>query len=160
MSRPRRIQSLQHAEPTPPVRHVPARLTPAQRAGIRYEEKFQEYAASLWSPMFVPGQWFAFEDANGRGFCQTDGILRLKECVIVFEVKLSHRSEAYRQLAHLYRPVVEHVYERPARLCEVVKSVDLRSVRWPEEPHLMLDMDEFLGWVEGGASVPGVLLWK
>lgn len=64
----------------------------------------------------IHGQWFEFEDLNGRGWCQVDWIVPWSEgTLVVLECKLTWTPEAFRQLGGLYVPIVEKVWG-----CEVL----------------------------------------
>src|SRR5882724_3735460 len=85
----------------------------AKRRGISYESAL---AAHL--TFAKHGQWFEFQDLNGRGYCQVDLLCETPEqdwitthprnrLVDVLEVKYSWVPEAHSQIEQLYRPVVE-----------------------------------------------------
>lgn len=59
------------------------------------------------------GVWWEFEDAAGRGWCQTDLIVEGAQ-VLVLEVKYSWLLEAHEKLAQLYVPVVQMALGKPA----------------------------------------------
>jgi hypothetical protein len=65
-------------------------------------------------PRTLHGQWFAFRDDNGFGFCQPDFILPFLNPILVFECKLTYHPYVSAQLRHLYIPIVEFVYMKPA----------------------------------------------
>lgn len=76
-------------------------------AGLGYEKAL---AAAL--PEALHGQWFEFEDRNGRGHCQPDLILDSKLGLIVLEAKYTWTEAGHRQIDLLYRPVVEKAMGR------------------------------------------------
>lgn len=84
-----------------------------KRQGIRYENAFAG-ALSAEFPQAKHGQWWEFEDDNGRGFCQTDVLLTGPQAAVVFECKLSLVAEAFVQLSDLYLPVVQRALALPA----------------------------------------------
>lgn len=73
----------------------------AKAMGHRYERAL---AAAL--PSATHGQWWEFEDANGRGYCQTDLLIQKDDLAIILEAKYSWVLEGHTQLEELYFPVV------------------------------------------------------
>ncbi len=73
------------------------------------------------------GQWFAYADANGEGYCQTDVLLSLDGEVVVLECKLTEVDEARKQLGMLYLPVVAKALGRSARGVVVVRHLTKES---------------------------------
>lgn len=73
----------------------------AKLAGVRYENELASHLAT-----FLHGVWWEFEDANGRGFCQTDLIRHTPRDTVLLECKYTWTSTAERQLLDLYVPVV------------------------------------------------------
>src|SRR5260221_14254813 len=85
----------------------------AKRRGLSYESALAGYLSFA-----KHGQWFEFQDLNGRGYCQVDLLCETpeqdwvstwprKRVVDVLEVKYSWVPEAHSQIDLLYRPVVE-----------------------------------------------------
>lgn len=82
----------------------------AKAAGLRYERLL---AKAL--PEAIRGQWFEFEDRNGRGYCQTDLLLPVNfGKVAVLECKYTYTWEGLQELANLYLPVVKMALRREA----------------------------------------------
>ena len=91
------------------------RFEAQQRA--RYEERFGE--------LFEPEPWFEFIDDERTWHCAPDGIIWLDRSPIIVEFKLSHTFHAWRQLKHLYLPVVKAAHSNQYfRLLEVCKNFD------------------------------------
>lgn len=56
----------------------------------------------------------------GRGFAQPDFYFVLPGAVLVIEAKLSQCET--RQISHLYKPLLSHLYNRPVVGCLVFKN--------------------------------------
>lgn len=136
----RQIDALAWARPCQRPIGIPVgRPRGAKLAGIRYERSL---ANAL--PAAKHGQWFEFEDWNGRGFCQPDLLLGCDGICWVLEVKYSWTIDGHRQLEGLYLPVVARAIDRPVhglvvcrRLTEGMKGVRVaRSL--DEARHLVM----------------------
>ena len=88
-------------------------LRGAKRYGHKYETAFAQAMAQKFPSACMAGQWFQFNDRNGKGFCQPDLILRTQKINIIFECKLTDVDTARSQLSHLYFPVVESALGKP-----------------------------------------------
>lgn len=78
----------------------------AKRHGVKYERDFaRALDHDAWH-----GKWFEFWDANGRGWCQPDVLLRVGEMIVILECKYTYVPEARGQIVQLYKPVVEAAY--------------------------------------------------
>ena len=103
-----------------PFGRTPARIkgTDAQRAGLRFERKALKFLKREFGRQFTPSQWFRYTtETNPMGWCQVDGLARVNNLLIVFEVKTTFTSDAWWQLRKLYEPVVKVAYETaPARV--------------------------------------------
>lgn len=118
------LQRAEFAKQPPSFRAIVRRGT--RRQGIKYEE-----AVALALPAASRGVWFKYWDDNGPGYCQPDFILpHYTGRVLILEVKRTDCTGARRQLEHLYKPVVEHVYKLPA--CGIVVA-KYTSVDTPED---------------------------
>lgn len=95
-----------------PTQH-PTRTRGARRLGHKYEEAFAKALEAKFPSCVLSGQWFQFNDRNGKGHCQTDVILRAARTNIIFECKLTDVDAARSQLSHLYFPVVERALGKP-----------------------------------------------
>ena len=97
----------------------------AKAAGLRFER-----ALAKQLPTALHGTWFAFEDAQGRGFCQTDIIYSLLPTYIaVIEVKYTLVPGAHSKLSNLYLPIVSMAMQRPTVGVVAVKNLDPRYRR-------------------------------
>lgn len=78
----------------------------AKAAGLGYERKV---CGALPAAIFNP--WFAYMDANGKGFAQPDFLLPLKGGILaILEVKLTATPTAEEQLRELYMPIAEFLW--------------------------------------------------
>lgn len=78
------------------------RVRGAKAKGLAYER-----ALAKALPGATHGQWFEFEDRNGRGYCQPDLILCRG---LLLEAKYTWTIDGHRQIEGLYKPVLEKVY--------------------------------------------------
>ncbi len=90
----------------------------AKGQGVKYEN-----ALAKALPSAKHGQWFEFQDRNGKGWCQTDLLIELPDGVLVLESKYSWVPEGHTQLENLYRPVVERVWQKPMLGVQVCKNL-------------------------------------
>ena len=67
--------------------------------------------------------WLMFEDSNGNGFAQPDQFLMQEKRIVLFECKLSQNSQAWEQITHLYKPLLEHVFKKPVIGVQVFKRM-------------------------------------
>jgi len=105
----RRIEGLLWARPAQRPAGMPfGRPRGAKAQGLRYERLL---AQAL--PSAKHGQWFEFEDANGRGVCQTDLLLGRNGRCVVLECKYTWTPDGHQQLERLYLPVVQMALQRP-----------------------------------------------
>lgn len=92
------------------------RPTQAQRAGIRYERRAQEYLLELYPHSYVPSPWLSFRlhKEPCLRFCQPDGIIIdvEKSTITIVEIKLRHMAEAYTQVNGIYLPVLRKIFPR------------------------------------------------
>ena len=106
----RRIKGLKWAKAAAKAPFPKPRATSGARAqGIRYER-----AVARELPDAMHGVWFEFEDANGRGFCQPDLLLKRAGTVAIIECKYTWIEDAEAQIDGLYRPVVEAALGLPS----------------------------------------------
>lgn len=89
--------------------------------GLAYERQVGERVEKKYTRV-RRGQWFEFEDSNGRGYCQVDVVFPLDGDLVVLECKLADIEQGLRQVDELYLPIVRSF--RPARGIVVVKHVD------------------------------------
>lgn len=104
------------------------KLRGSRAKGITYE-KHVGRALTRWQQRgelqgeIILNQWFSFTDDNGHGYCQPDIIILTPSLAFILECKLTFTDWAWPQLKHLYKPVVEHVYQRPAIITQVCKHI-------------------------------------
>lgn len=114
------ISGLLSAAPCTRPGNLPvARLRGTKRMGMKYEQDFAKALRTKYPDATLIGQWFCFLDTNGRGYCQTDILVKLSSECIIFECKLTDCEKGRSQLSRLYRPVVERCWGLPTR-CMVV----------------------------------------
>ena len=98
--------------------------TAAQRKGRAYEKKAADLVEELLPGHTVlRGVWFQYVDRHGGGIAQPDYVVSSRKCVYVFEVKLTHTQQAFRQLQDLYEPLVRGYFRRPVTLIEICKTL-------------------------------------
>ena len=99
-----------------------------QRAGLIYENRIANYLMAIYGKDVIHGQWYAFEDRRGLGWCQPDIIIlpnRNRKYILVIECKLKATKKAWVQLNYLYRPIMERLYPQvDIRLVQVVKNLN------------------------------------
>ena len=99
-----------------------------QRAGLIYENRIANYLQAIYGKDVIHGQWYAFEDRRGLGWCQPDIIIlpnRNRKYILVIECKLKATKKAWVQLNYLYRPIMERLYPQvEIRLVQVVKNLN------------------------------------
>jgi hypothetical protein len=100
----------------------------ATGAGLRYERLVGERLRKKFPGEALLGQWFQFEDAHGRGYCQADIVVPQAGRVVVLECKLTDTDDGREQLSWLYLPIVAHIWKRPAVGIVVAKYLTDQSV--------------------------------
>lgn len=84
----------------------------------------RELKRRLPDGLFI-GQWLQFVDSGGTGMAQPDAYLVGPHSVVVFEIKLTQRESAVKQIAELYRPLLREIYQLP-----VVGVVVCKNLLW------------------------------
>ena len=117
----RKISGLLWARPCPRPKVIPRAKakTGTKAQGLGYEKKLVKVL-----PVGHHGQWFEFEDANGRGFCQPDYFFPHPGRIVVVEAKLSWTQAAVIQLEDLYSPILAKVYGLPVQnvvICKILR---------------------------------------
>lgn len=106
----------------------PRRVTGRKRAGLKYES---DLAKALGSSA-DHGPWINFEDKNGPGWAQPDFLIEFpfSDAILILESKYTWVRDAYSQIEHLYKPLVERIYSKPAFGIVVAKVLtpDCRSL--------------------------------
>lgn len=126
--------------------------TDSQRSGLRYESKVHERLSLLLSD-YVASPYFHFIDDSGHRTLIPDGVVHLPR-PIIFEIKLTHTSDAWWQLRKLYLPLYERRFNHTPVLIEVCYHYDPRTP-FPEETVLIDDPREF-----SRLDAIGVFRWK
>lgn len=127
--------------------------TYAQKLGLRYEQKVHDILSSIYQENFRPSPSILFEDRSGLRRAIPDGILDLRDRVVIVEVKYSHCELAWWQLKKLYLPLVMRLISKPIYLCEIVHTYD-PDIQWPEVHWLRTSLHRLpVGEV-------GVVQWK
>jgi hypothetical protein len=109
---------------------APKNLKGARRAGIKYEEKVQEFLLRKYPDNYVPSPWISYWEAKEvkAYWAQPDGLFIdvVAGHIIIVEVKLKHTSDAWWQLAMKYLPLVKELFgkEFSYSLLEVTKWHD------------------------------------
>lgn len=104
----RTIIGLISAAPCPRPSCIPkSRPRGKKAAGLKYEK---ELARGIVGAKH--GQWFAFVDRKGSGYCQPDILLETPFGIAILESKYTWTDVGHRQIAQLYKPVVEAVYRK------------------------------------------------
>jgi len=132
-------------------------LTAAQKAGLRYEAKAQDYLSRTLGEDYHIAPYLHFTDLHGlRRTCVPDGILfDNRGGAIIFEIKISHVPDAWWQLRKLYQLVLEQLgYISEVSVIEVVRSYD-PSQAFPEEVSIIRGLDGL-----GQSNRFRVLLWR
>lgn len=157
---PRNVRLIDYEHPT-------HHLSPARKAGVRYEARFHSFGSKLWGSAYTSyeQQLFAFNDTLGPRAIRPDGVLRPDgtEFLVIFEVKVRHCIDSYFQLAQVYSPVLHQF--APFRglthiLIEVCRSFD-PFIAYPAliQRLDMLDLGEYCTCVQPLDQI-GVLIWK
>lgn len=90
------------------------RPTQAQKAGLRYERKAQDYLQSLYPDSYVASPWLVFRlrQEPCLRWCQPDGVIvdPSASTITIVEIKLRHMAEAYTQVNGIYLPVLRKIF--------------------------------------------------
>ena len=96
----------------------PRRLRGTKAAGIAFQNKVGRFLAGEIDAKRLAGKlysdlWLMFEDSGGNGFAQPDHFLLQPERIVLLECKLSQNTTAWAQIEGLYKPLLEHLFQRP-----------------------------------------------
>lgn len=136
--------------------------TAAQKAGLRYETKAQEYLSRVLGGRYNPSPYLHFQDDTGFRTAIPDGILHhtgsrdVDRYVVVVEIKSQHCPEAWWQLTKLYAPVLRTHLNLPVFCLEVCRSYD-PAMPFPAKISLVDDLLEFSDYPTRDL---GVFVWK
>lgn len=106
---------------------------PAQKAGLRYEDRVAKFLAAVADDYEVKhGAWIEYEDRYGFGVCQPDIILVNHTApLVIVECKLTATKSAFKQLRDLYLPCVAEIYKmdrKDIRLVQICRNLTKRFV--------------------------------
>lgn len=99
----------------------------AQKVGLRYEAEFHKFARAMSLGKYTTFEHhqLSFQDDTGWRACRPDGVLMVGGTLYIFEVKIRHTTDAWWQLHHLYKPVLQIVFPKLPIVCiEVCRSFD------------------------------------
>ncbi len=140
------IQGLTFAEPCgkPGFIGTP-RPRGAKAAGLKYERAL---ASAL--PAAKHGQWFAYADRGGLGWCQPDLLLETQFGLAVLEAKYTFTEQAFLQVERLYKPVLTLAYSR-----QVVFGFQVCKTLTPgaRACYIADNLDEAIGVAASGRKV-------
>jgi hypothetical protein len=120
----------------PPFTTIKSYQTKAQKDGLRYERRTQDYLEKLLhhgdggsefvlncNPWIL---YFRRTDRSAACFCQPDALLIGEEKIIIVEIKLSHTDDSYKQMRLLYEPVLKKIFkeDKEFALLEICKWYD------------------------------------
>lgn len=152
---------LAFAERTSPVfkKVRTSRLTPAQAAGIRYENRAHRAMESLAKTVrgttvtYEKNPWFRYGDQNGPSSCSPDGIVWLDNYVaLVIDYKYTFPAPALDKMRDLYIPVV-----REALAPKVIFGLIICKTLTPVAPKPIDRLSDAL--LGAGTTIP-VLQWR
>lgn len=131
--------------------------TAAKHAGLLYEAKVQEKLLRLF-PNYMASPRISFFETGARRFVVPDGLLKLEDRGVVFEIKIRSMPEAWWQTERLYAPLVKNLWKIPVQTVLIVKSYD-PACRMPGATTLVSDLE---AWIKSPESLLqfGVFEWK
>jgi len=98
------------------------KLKGAAYHGVKFERAWVDYMVNKGHEGFSAGEWLYFEDANGWGYCQPDGLLFNHKEVIIFECKLGFTyRKAYAEMSKLYKPLIKEYTGYPDNAIKCVQ---------------------------------------
>lgn len=132
-------------------------LTDAQKAGLRYEARVQDWLSNSLKGCYVVAPYLHFRDDSGPRTAIPDGVMFGLHHATIFEIKSQHTHSAWWQLRRLYEPVVKALSEvRTVMLVEVVRSFD-PAAGFPEPIKLCYALEDAL---DSESNRIKVLVWK
>lgn len=120
----------------------------AKAAGLRYE---RELARML--PDVPHGPWLEFEDANGKGYCQADFVLKLAGAVVVLECKYTWTATGHVEMDTLYKPLLGRLEGLPVLGVQVCKKLT------PETPSRAAVRSTLAAAISAAWNGPAVWHW-
>ena len=92
--------------------------------GHKFEADCRRLLERHWQEAdIMSGQWFKFGDDTGEHWAQPDYYIVLETEILLFECKLTQTSDAWRQLEHLYKPLLEFYYELPVVCVQLCRNL-------------------------------------
>ena len=132
--------------------------TEAQKNGLRYERKAQDYLRRMFGVYFYDQPSIAFEDQRGQGIAIPDGLAVGEDFAAIFELKFQHMPESWWQLRRKYEPLVQWMWPQSRIvLVEVCASID-PEMPYPERFEIVEDLEAYVAEAPSGAL--GVFQWK
>lgn len=150
--KPRKIEGLKWAAIAPRNPFPgPKKLSGSAAAGIAFQNKLGRYLARQIDLRRLEGKlysdlWIMFKDRNGEGFAQPDHFLLQPTRIVLIECKLTQNDAAWPQLYGLYKPLVEHLFKRPA-IC--VQAFRRMRVEEPDRPKISIYSEAGLDFKDG-----------
>lgn len=132
-------------------------MTAAQKAGLRYEARAQDWLATQLQGSYHVAPYLHFRDDSGPRTAIPDGISFGFREATIFEIKSQHTHAAWWQLRRLYEPVVKKLGGIDfVRCVEVTRSFDPLA-GFPEEVVICYSLDDVF---EEESNRVRVLIWK
>lgn len=91
------------------------------KKGFAYENAFERFLNRQAIP-HIPHQWVLYEDAGGSFYAQFDEVIPCEKHVVLLELKLTYRFDAWKKINRLYRPLVREIWQKPVTTVQVFKS--------------------------------------
>lgn len=101
------------------------RLTGSRAKGLSYEKRaVRELKRRFPGAPLNYHQWIEYNDGEGNhGYCEPEVYIVLKECVLLFEMKLTGGEGGRQQMEEYYAPLLRMIYQRPVRCLLICKWV-------------------------------------
>jgi hypothetical protein len=137
---------------------LPQEFTPAQRRGLRYQEKVEKALKRVFFPDYVLSRpWFRYKSIDGAvKKCQPDVLITHSWGISIVEVKYTTTAEAWDKLLNVYRPVVEKAYRAPTALVLVTRMFD-PAVKFSCPIEQLEGLEHMAQWRGEGL---GVVSWR
>lgn len=114
---------------------------------MAYEKKVVKELKRRFGELLTYHQWIEFYDGKGKGWCEPELYLLGAE-IILMEVKLTGGPHGKAQMEHLYKPLLEKIFNRRVRCLLICKY------KTDETPGPMVgSVDEFIAGGESFATL-------
>jgi hypothetical protein len=134
--------------------HKARRLSGVKKLGLDYERRVHDVLAAIYTVGYTPSPIIRYRVRDSRRAAIPDGILWLKDEIIVIEVKLAHTELVWEQLVLRYAALVRVLEpRRRVRTVEICRSYDPAIVL--PGPHELIDSLH-----RAGRAPLEVLRWK